>query len=82
MVKFGSRTQEELQKLVGDGSEEADRHQKIGLLLVDAPEQQQDSCQKNGFASQLCDDLHDRVEKRGSQIFKKIQKLHGIPPFV
>ena len=70
----------DLQKLVGQGSEEAHRKHIIALPLIHAPKQDQRGHQKSDLVTQVCDGQHEFIQHRHTDAFEKIEKFHSAPP--
>ena len=63
---------QQLQKLVGHGSEKAHRHDIVALLLIHAPEYNQGKDKKRSLLTQRRNCQHQLIESRNPDFFQQI----------
>ena len=67
----------DLEKLVDNCADKADREQIVALLLVYAPENDHSDCHKYRLFAEKSDEREDKIKHGVSDIFKKIKKRHS-----
>ena len=68
--------EEDLQKLIDNGADKADREQIVALLLVYAPKNDHSHRHKYRFLAKKRDDRKQKIKHGISDLFEKIKKRH------